>query len=267
MDFVPTCRTVTNSSDALCFLPVCVSVLRRVIWLSEAEKGRGYAVGFLDITLHAVSRDPEAYPSPCLYTQVIEVCFGGCIVSSSQHTTPMPGGSFEHTKLSVAVSFILVPCSLEEQGDLGCGQFNVEDKSFSIEAEADSDEEDGDLDSEADSDSQLPKISEMRIILADAAQLDSLFDAFCHCAELNPDPTAEENEDSDLFHGEGMTNGGWIHGDEDEHMVDGIDPEFFIPNPIGQNGGDDLSSSVLELQINDQRFEDAEEEEARENGH
>ncbi|KAF7054647.1 hypothetical protein CFC21_062288 [Triticum aestivum] len=148
---------------------------RRVIWLSEAEKGRGYAVGFLDITLHAVSRDPEAYPSPCLYTQ--------------------------------------------------------------IEAEADSDEEDGDLDSEADSDSQLPKISEMRIILADAAQLDSLFDAFCHCAELNPDPTA------------------------------GIDPEFFIPNPIGQNGGDDLSSSVLELQINDQRFEDAEEEEARENGH
>lgn len=45
---------------------------RRVIWLSEAEKGKGYAVDFLDITLHAVSRDLEAYPSPCLYTQVIE---------------------------------------------------------------------------------------------------------------------------------------------------------------------------------------------------
>jgi hypothetical protein len=44
---------------------------RRVIWLSEAEKGKGYAVDFLDITLHAVSRDLEAYPSPCLYTQVI----------------------------------------------------------------------------------------------------------------------------------------------------------------------------------------------------
>ena len=29
-------------------------------------------------------------------------------------------------------------------------------------------------------------------------------------------------------------------------MVDGIDPEFFIPKPIGQNGGEDLSSSVLE---------------------
>lgn len=72
MDFAPSCRTAAVSSDALCFLPVCFSVLRRVIWLSEAEKGKGYAVDFLDITLHAVSRDPEAYPSPCLYTQVIE---------------------------------------------------------------------------------------------------------------------------------------------------------------------------------------------------
>ena len=27
----------------------------------------------------------------------------------------------------------------------------------------------------------------------------------------------------------------------------GIDPEFFIPTPIGQNGGDGLSSSVLEV--------------------
>jgi len=44
---------------------------RRVIWLSEAEKGKGYAVDFLDITLHAVSRYVEAYPSPCIYTQVI----------------------------------------------------------------------------------------------------------------------------------------------------------------------------------------------------
>ena len=42
-----------------------------MIWLSEAEKGKGYAVDFLAISLHAASRDLEAYPSPCLYTQVI----------------------------------------------------------------------------------------------------------------------------------------------------------------------------------------------------
>jgi len=43
---------------------------RRLIWLSEAEKGKGYAVDFLAISLHAASRDLEAYPSPCLYTQI-----------------------------------------------------------------------------------------------------------------------------------------------------------------------------------------------------
>ena len=42
-----------------------------MIWLSEAEKGKGYAVDFLAISLHAASRDLEAYPSPCLYAQVI----------------------------------------------------------------------------------------------------------------------------------------------------------------------------------------------------
>ena len=46
-------------------------LVRRVIWLSEAEKGKAYAVDFVAISLHAVSRDLEAYPSPCIYTQVI----------------------------------------------------------------------------------------------------------------------------------------------------------------------------------------------------
>ncbi|KQK22562.1 chloride conductance regulatory protein ICln [Brachypodium distachyon] len=177
---------------------------RRVIWLSEAEKGKGYSVDFLDITLHAVSRDPEAYPSPCLYTQ--------------------------------------------------------------LEAESGSDEDAGNLDSEALGDLQLAKIAEMRIILSDASQLDSLFDVFCQCAGLNPDPNVDENEENSWFHGEDMADGGWIHGDE--HMADAIDPEFFTANPIGQNDGYDLNSSVLELQINDQRFEDADEEQVpRENGH
>ena len=40
--------------------------------------------------------------------------------------------------------------------------------------------------------------------------------------------TPEENEDSDLFHGGDMTNGGWIHGDEDEHMVDGKFSQYIL---------------------------------------
>ncbi|MQM01676.1 hypothetical protein Taro_034430 [Colocasia esculenta] len=43
---------------------------KRVIWLSDMDNTRGYAVDFLSISLHAVSRDPEAYALPCIYTQI-----------------------------------------------------------------------------------------------------------------------------------------------------------------------------------------------------
>ncbi|KAG6506624.1 hypothetical protein ZIOFF_031951 [Zingiber officinale] len=43
---------------------------RRVIWLSDVGRGKGYAVDFLSLSLHAVSRDREAYPFPYIYTQI-----------------------------------------------------------------------------------------------------------------------------------------------------------------------------------------------------
>ncbi|RWW00640.1 hypothetical protein GW17_00036384, partial [Ensete ventricosum] len=43
---------------------------RRMIWLSDVDKVKGYAVDFLSVSLHAVSRDPEAYPLPCIYTLI-----------------------------------------------------------------------------------------------------------------------------------------------------------------------------------------------------
>ncbi|KAG6471093.1 hypothetical protein ZIOFF_072190 [Zingiber officinale] len=46
---------------------------RRVIWLSDADKGKGYPVDFLSLSLHAVSRDLETYPFPCIYTQVFDL--------------------------------------------------------------------------------------------------------------------------------------------------------------------------------------------------
>ncbi|KAG6480057.1 hypothetical protein ZIOFF_063535 [Zingiber officinale] len=46
---------------------------KRVIWLSDADKGKGYAVDFLLLSLHAVSRDLETYPFPCIYTQVFDL--------------------------------------------------------------------------------------------------------------------------------------------------------------------------------------------------
>ncbi|MCO5609702.1 hypothetical protein L7F22_063934 [Adiantum nelumboides] len=44
-------------------------VYRRLIWISDADY-HGYAVDFLSLSMHAISRDPEAYPLPCIYTQI-----------------------------------------------------------------------------------------------------------------------------------------------------------------------------------------------------
>ncbi|CEG50184.1 chloride conductance regulatory protein icln-like [Plasmopara halstedii] len=43
----------------------------RVIWLGDAMKTHvGYAWEMNTITLHAISRDPLAFPKPCLYCQI-----------------------------------------------------------------------------------------------------------------------------------------------------------------------------------------------------
>jgi len=90
----------------------------------------------------------------------------------------------------------------------------------------------------------------MRLVPSDPNQLDSLFDVFCECAELNPEPF-EENEEEEEHN--------WsfsVDQLEDEGAGDDSDPSI----AIGQSNGDhDLARTVLELQINDQRFEDAEE--------
>ncbi|WOL19321.1 chloride conductance regulatory protein ICln-like [Canna indica] len=160
---------------------------RRVIWLSDTEKGKGYAVDFLSLSLHAVSRDPEAYPLPCIYTQ--------------------------------------------------------------IELE-DGDEEDSDgSDSENSGDLELSIVSEMRLVPSDPGQLDTLFDIFCQCAELNPEP-----------HQEGEEENSWFFGDEE--MADAGSDFEISSNPIGRANGDlDLTHRVHELQIHSQQFEDADEDE------
>ncbi|KAJ6822656.1 chloride conductance regulatory protein ICln-like [Iris pallida] len=160
---------------------------KRVIWLSDTNKSRGYAVDFLSISLHAVSRDPEAYPTPCIYTQV---------------ETEDDGGS-------------------ESEGS----------------------------DSDGTEDVMLSKISEMRLMPSDPSQLETLFDIFCRCAELNPEPNEDGEEENSWFFG-----GEEISGDGD------VSEWQFSETlaPIGYaNGNHDLAHTMLELQINDQRFEDA----------
>ncbi|OMO98046.1 Nucleotide-sensitive chloride conductance regulator [Corchorus olitorius] len=166
---------------------------KQVVWLSEVDRAKGYAVDFLSLSLHAVSTDPESYPSPCIYTQI-------------------------------------------ETGD----------------------DEDNSEDSDSDCNEvlDLAKVTEMRLIPSDASQLDTLFQIFCECAELNPEPIEEGEEEGH----------NWIFSADQlgEAAGDGDDLEWNFPqnptNMIGHSNGDhDLARNVLELQINDQRFDDAEE--------
>lgn len=169
---------------------------KQVIWLSDVDKAKGYAVDFLSVSLHAVSRDPEAYPVPCIYTQ--------------------------------------------------------------IDTNPDGDESDN-SDSECNETLDLSRIREMRIIPSDPSQLDSLFEIFCECAELNPEPNDEEGEEHE-----------WIF--TADQMAEEEEEECVSQNPvntIGQSNGDhDLAHTVLELRIDDEVFDDAEEmEHDRNNTH
>ncbi|AED97591.1 Chloride conductance regulatory protein ICln [Arabidopsis thaliana] len=164
---------------------------RKLIWLSDVDMAKGYAVDFLSISLHAVSRDPEAYSSPCIYTQ--------------------------------------------------------------IEVEEDEDDE---SDSESTEVLDLSKIREMRLVPSDSTQLETLFDVFCECAELNPEPVQEEEEESGhnwVFSADQMDVRG---GDDDAEWQISQSPTSVIGH---SNGDEGLNQPMLELQINDQRFEDAEE--------
>jgi hypothetical protein len=38
--------------------------------LSDEDVHKGYAVDFLSLTMHAISRDEDAYPQPCIYSQI-----------------------------------------------------------------------------------------------------------------------------------------------------------------------------------------------------
>ncbi|ERN17531.1 hypothetical protein AMTRI_Chr13g125690 [Amborella trichopoda] len=171
---------------------------KRVVWLSDLDRRKGYAVDFLSVSLHAISRDPEAYPSPCIYAQ--------------------------------------------------------------IETEAASGEEDDSdtSDTEPDRKFELSKVTEMRLVPSNPSHLDTLFNVFCQCAEMNPDQDEEDGEDA-----------GWVFGDEeagdDDAALDEDSGWCFsenFANPIGHSNGvkdNDLSRTILEFQIDDQRFDDAEE--------
>ncbi|XP_039057575.1 chloride conductance regulatory protein ICln-like [Hibiscus syriacus] len=172
------------------YLQIYLRILQ-VFWLSDLDGARGYDVDFLSLSLHAVSRDLETYPSPCIYAQI------------------------------------------ETEDD------EVEDESE-------------ESDSECYEVLDLSKIREMRLIPSDTSQLDTLFHVFSECAELNPEPIEGEEEHDWIFSADQLQDEAGEGDDSEWHFSESL------TNIIGHSDGyHDLSRNVLELQINDQRFEDA----------
>ena len=56
-----------------------LAIYRRLVWLSDEDVHKGYAVDFYSLSMHAISRDVEAYPQPCIYTQVSSLFLCMCI--------------------------------------------------------------------------------------------------------------------------------------------------------------------------------------------
>ncbi|KAL6007951.1 hypothetical protein ACLOJK_033456 [Asimina triloba] len=256
---------------------------KRVIWFSDVDRNKGYAVDFLSIALHAVSRDPEAYPSPCIYMQRTK-CLPGASYCGAQrmHTT---GGALPCPYQGTLISAVIAHCQGKLFLSIALQLFQLSDAAITIETESTEEESEG-SDSESNEHLELSKVTEMRLVPADPSQcilscLDAIFCVFCECAELNPEPVEGENytvvmrntkawlimfahfltspdqdeENEWIFSAEQMEDDGTAE-DSEWHFSENPG------NPIGYANGDhDLAQTVLELHINDQRFEDAEETE------
>ncbi|KAK7854872.1 chloride conductance regulatory protein icln [Quercus suber] len=206
---------------------------KQVVWLSDVDKTKGYAVDFLSLSLHAVSRDPEAYPSPCIYTQyLVDTLFDIFCECAELNPEPIEGDEEEHNWIFSADQMV---DEVAEEGD----DFS-QDPTNSI--------------GHSNGDHDLARTVLEYLV-------DTLFDIFCECAELNPEPIeGDEEEHNWIFSADQMV---------DEVAEEGDDFSQDPTNSIGHSNGDhDLARTVLELQINDQRFEDADEmDDDHERGH
>lgn len=65
---------VNQSRISLTAQLTCLAALllcgRRVVWFSDADAAKGYSIHFRSMSMHALSRDTEAFPHPCIYAQV-----------------------------------------------------------------------------------------------------------------------------------------------------------------------------------------------------
>lgn len=76
-----------------------LAIYRRLVWLSDEDVHKGYAVDFYSLSMHAISRDVEAYPQPCIYTQVSSLFLCMCYLCSKNQSLMQSSQRFQ-TKIA-----------------------------------------------------------------------------------------------------------------------------------------------------------------------
>ncbi|CAI5954767.1 unnamed protein product [Closterium sp. NIES-65] len=168
---------------------------KRVVWHST-HTPHGVAVSLVDLSMHAISRDLDAYPKPCIYTQV-----GGCVGACWYcHLTvgSQPGRS-DHLSMhaiSRDLEAYLKPCIYTQL----C---------VCVEPESPPREEaalDAIFRALCDSAALNPCFSSLYLLpppILPSHAVDAIFKALCDSAALNPDPEGAEQEgEGDWYYNE-----------------------------------------------------------------
>eukprot|EP01024_Parvocaulis_polyphysoides_P012201 TRINITY_DN1437_c0_g1_i1.p1 TRINITY_DN1437_c0_g1~~TRINITY_DN1437_c0_g1_i1.p1 ORF type:complete len:262 (-),score=37.22 TRINITY_DN1437_c0_g1_i1:136-921(-) len=140
---------------------------RRLVWKSnEQQTSIGYQVGFSQITMHAICKDIDSYPQPCIYCQL----------------------EGEHDEQQTVHGIVN-----GSHGFFGDGNNQIQDGQESTNQEAINGEEDAESE-EGGEDIIMECSSEIYIVPLDSQQLDEIFKCMCECASLNPDAMSEEED-------------------------------------------------------------------------
>ena len=148
---------------------------RRVVWVPEAA-AHGFSLFYPAIVMHAVSRDTEGFPRPCVYLQLDAEQNISEVASLARGDG---GRAAKRQKPAAATGGEAAAAAAGGGDDAG-------------DDDDDDDDDDGD------------DAEELFLVPCEGADappptqaLDTIYEALCACAALNPDLDAEDDDDDD----------------------------------------------------------------------
>lgn len=195
---------------------------RRLAWLA-ADKSHGYEIKYPAITLHAICRDTDAYPKPCIFAQ---------LSSASAMDEDEEGGPSAASGLSgSATSAALVAASSSGGPDLArADEIRLQPEEADSAANSTT--------SSAASEQQPPL-------------LERLFDAIAACQELHPDPGMDVDGEDDDDAGYGGVNMAGYFGSMAGYSVSvgGTSSSGEEGEGAGEEGGQQQAPVFTEVQM------------------